>query len=283
MVLGAAQGLNPLAVRSGLFVHVLGDRGGADEGDRLDAGVGQDRVHCVLASVHHVEHAVGQAGLPVQAGHEVGGGGVALARLEDERVAGRDGDGVHPKGHHRGEVERGDARDHAERLAEGVHVDAARDLVGEGALQHVAEAAGELDDLAAAGDLAAGVVDGLAVFGGDDPPEFLLVLHEQLAEGEHHLRALGERGLRPALEGRGGGGDGGVDLRGPAEHDTGLFLSGGRVEDRLGVGAGDRGAVDPVGNGVHGDGVLRGSGAGGACGRRRSYGRLGWNPGRRPR
>src|SRR5207302_7502012 len=124
---GAAERLDALAVRDGLLVDVLGDGGGADEGDGLDAGVGEDGVDGVLAAVDDVEHAVRQAGLPVQAGDEVGGGGVALGRLEDERVTGGDGDRVHPQGHHGGEVEGGDARDHTQRLAEVVHVHAAGD------------------------------------------------------------------------------------------------------------------------------------------------------------
>ncbi|OIK02098.1 hypothetical protein BIV23_24875 [Streptomyces monashensis] len=94
---------------------------------------------------------------------------------------------------------------------------------------------------ARAHDLAAGVVDGLAVFGGDDPAEFFLVFEQELAEGEHDLGALGEGGLRPGLEGLGGGGDGGVDLGGAAEDDPGLFGAGGGVEHGLG-GVPDTGA-----------------------------------------
>src|SRR5207249_8646182 len=71
-----------------------------------------------------------------------------------------------------------------------------------------------------------------SVLGGDDPAEFLLVLDEELAEVEHDLGALGEGGLRPGLECLRGGGDGGVHVGGPAEHDTGLLLAGGRVEHR---------------------------------------------------
>lgn len=83
-----------------------------------------------------------------------------------------------------------------------MYVHATRDLVGVAALEDVAEAAGELHDLTAAGDLAAGVVDGLSVFGGDDPAEFFLVLDEELAEGEHDLGALGEEDSDQASKAR---------------------------------------------------------------------------------
>ena len=57
---------------------------------------------------------------------------------------------------------------HAERLPDRVDVDAGGDLLGEFALEQVRDAAGELDDLKAAGDLARGVRDDLAVLVGDE-------------------------------------------------------------------------------------------------------------------
>ena len=58
--------------------------------------------------------------------------------------------------------------DDAERLADRVDVDAGGRLLGEAALEQVRDAAGELDDLQAAGDLAERVGEHLAVLGGDD-------------------------------------------------------------------------------------------------------------------
>ncbi len=67
-------------------------------------------------------------------------------------------------------------RDDAERLADRVDVDAGRDALGEAALEQVRDAAGELDDLEAAGDLAERVGEDLAVLGGDDRGEVVLAL-----------------------------------------------------------------------------------------------------------
>ncbi len=114
-----------------------------------DVGVVQDRVDRQLVAVHDVEDAVGQTGLGPQPRHEVGRRGVTLAGLQHEGVAAGDRDGVHPHRDHRREVERRDAGDDAQRLAEGEHVDVGRRLVGVLALQQLRDAAGELDHLEA--------------------------------------------------------------------------------------------------------------------------------------
>ena len=64
-------------------------------------------------------------------------------------------------------------------------------MLGRLALEQVRGAAGELDDLEAALDLAARVVDRLAVLGGDDAGELAGAGGEQLAEAEQDVRALG--------------------------------------------------------------------------------------------
>ncbi len=184
-----------LPCASARLVDVLGDRGGADERDRGHVRVGEQRVDGLLVAVHHVEHAVGQPGLGPQLGHVLRGRGVALGRLEHERVAGGDGHRVHPHRHHRREVERRDPDADPERLAEGEQVDAAGDLVGELALEQRGDAAGELDDLQAALHLARGVREHLAVLVGDDLGDLLGARVDQLAEVEQHLRALRQRRL----------------------------------------------------------------------------------------
>ena len=83
-----------------------------------------------------------------------------------------------------------------------MRVDAGRDLLGELALGEVPDAAGELDHLETARDLAARVVEHLAVLGGDDAGELVEVLGDQLAETEHHPRALDDRRLAPLRERR---------------------------------------------------------------------------------
>src|SRR3984893_10149248 len=52
------------------------------------------------------------------------------------------------------------------------------------------DAAGEFDDLLAAADLAKGIGEYLAVFGGEDSGQFALSCVEQFAEFEHDRGAL---------------------------------------------------------------------------------------------
>jgi hypothetical protein len=84
-----------------------------------------------------------------------------------------------------------DHRDHAERLADGEHVDVRRHRVGELALQDLRDPARELDHLLAARDLTTSVAQDLAVLRRDDRRELVGARVEQLAEAEEHPGALG--------------------------------------------------------------------------------------------
>ncbi len=68
VVLGAAEALCALAVRGRARVDVLRDVGAADEADRLDLGVLEDRVDGFLVALHHLEHPGRQTGLDEQLG-----------------------------------------------------------------------------------------------------------------------------------------------------------------------------------------------------------------------
>jgi hypothetical protein len=80
----------------------------ADEADRLDVRVVADRFDRLLAAVHDVQHAVGQAGFAQQLGDAAGAERHQLGRLEDHAVAEGDRVGDRPVGHHVREVERRD-------------------------------------------------------------------------------------------------------------------------------------------------------------------------------
>ena len=80
------------------------------------------------------------------------------------------------------------------------------------ALEQVRDAAGELDDLLAAGHLAERVGQHLAVLGGDDRRQLALAGVQQLAEREQDLGPLGQRGVPPPREGRRRGGHDRLDV-----------------------------------------------------------------------
>ena len=234
VVLRAAERLDPLAGGDPALVDVARDRRRPDEGDRLDVGVVEQRVDRLLVAVHDVDHAVRHSGLTPQVGDEVDRGRVLLARLDDDGVARRDGDGDEPQRHHGREVEGRDDRDDPERLEDRVGVDARRDVFGEATLEQLRDAAGELDDLLAARDLPLGVLVGLAVLGGDRLGDLVLPLLEQLTEGEERPHATGERDVAPLLRRRLGLGHDLVDGLGAGEVEGPGDLTGRGVVDLAG-------------------------------------------------
>jgi len=116
----------------------------------------------------------------------------------------------------------------------------------------VAEAAGEVDDLQAALGLAQRVGVDLAVLAHDEARELLAVPVEELAEGEHDLRALSERGAAPLARGPRRRTDGAVDERPVGEPDRDDDVAGRRLGDlaRPRSGRVVRASVDPVAEGL---------------------------------
>ena len=108
--------------------------------------------------------------------------------------------------------------------------------------------AGELDHLEPAGDLAHRVGEHLAVLGREDAGDLLTTFVQELADVEHQLRALGERGGAPRWEGGLGGRNGGADLLHRREVDlAGLLAERGVVDRARPAGrARDGLAADPV-------------------------------------
>ena len=106
----------------------------------------------------------------------------------------------------------------------------------------------ELDDLDAAGDRSAGVVEGLAMFGGADAGQLLAVRFEDVAVAEQDARALRRRGRRPRGERRLRRPDRPADLARGRERHPRLDLPGRRVVDvaEAVALAGDALAVDEV-------------------------------------
>ncbi|MCY1427671.1 hypothetical protein D9M71_435280 [compost metagenome] len=154
MVLGTAQGLHTLAVGGTGGIDVARDGCGTDKAHGLDVGVGEDRVHHLFIAVDHVEYPGRQTGFLEEFGEQQRGRWVALRRLENEGVAAGQGHRKHPQRHHGWEVERSDAGDHAQRLAQRMRVDGAADVLAHFAFEQVRAAAGEFDHFQAAYHLA---------------------------------------------------------------------------------------------------------------------------------
>ena len=231
VILGAAEALHALAVGGAGCVDVFRDRRGADEADRLDAAIVEQRVDRFLVAIDDVEDAGRQARLQEQLGDAHRHRGIALRWLEDEGVAAGDRRGAFPQRDHGREVERRDPGDHAERLAHGIEVDAGAGALAVFALEQMRDAAGKFHHLDTALHVAARIAEDLAVFGGQQLGEVLEILLHQLEELEHHARAPLRVGRRPAgLRGLGIG-DGVLDLGMLGQSHPGLHLAGIGVED----------------------------------------------------
>ena len=198
----------------------------------------------VLAAVDEVDDARREAGLLDQLEDAALNDRVLLGGLEDEGVAAGDGVGQEPEGDHEREVEGGDRREDAERLVDDFLVDAPRGAILEAVAHHQGrDAAGGLDVVDAALDLAAGIVERLAHLGHDQPRQLLPVFDQQLAQREEIARPLLRRRRAPGREGRGGGPHGGVDVGRVAQRHARKDLIRRRVAHLLRLG---RRRLDPI-------------------------------------
>ena len=236
VVLGAAQGLNPLARLGARFVDVPGDGRTAHEAHGLHVWVFQEGVDRLLVTMHNVEAAIGKAGLSQQLRQEHRGGRVLLARLQNEGIAAGQGVGKHPHGHHGREVERGDSRDHAKRLTDVVHVDPGGRLLAVPALQQVRNSAGELHILEATGNLAQRIGRDLSVLSAHDVGELVLIGIDQIPEPKHHLGPPREAGGPPAGQRGLGHGNSRRNICPGSQRHLCLLLAGGRVPHHTGAG-----------------------------------------------
>ena len=219
VVLGAGETLHALAARRAARIDVMRDRRRADEADRLDVGIVEDRVDRFLVAVDDVENAGRAARLDEEFGQAHRHAGVALGRLEDEGVAAGDRRRELPQRDHRGEVERRDAGDDAERLAHRIDVDAGAGAVGVFALHQMRRAESEFDHFDAALDVALGVDERLAVLARENVGELVGVLGDEVVEFHQHAGAALRIGRAPGGLRRLGVENRGAHLRGGGERD----------------------------------------------------------------
>ena len=253
VVLRPAERLDALSVRGAGLVDVARDRSRADEADRGDVAVLEDRVDRDLVPVHDVEDAVGQAGLLQQFGDVRRRGRVLLGRLEHERVPARDRRRPHPHRDHGREVERRDPRDDSERLTDRVDVDSGRGLLREVAAEQRRDPARVLDHLEPALHLALRVGQHLAVLVREDGRDVAEPVVDELADPEHQLRSARERDLAPGRERLLRGRDRLANLLDGGEIDLARLDSERRVVDGAAAAgrAQSRLAADPVADPAH--------------------------------
>ena len=214
----------------------LADLGRAGEGDLVDVGVRHDRAAGVAGAGDDVDDARREVGLLADLGEEQRGQRGGLGRLEDDRVAARQGRGDLPRQHQQREVPRDDLAGDAER---GRAVAGVLELVGPAGV--VEEVRGDDRDV----DVAR-LLDRLAVVDRLQDGELAAALLDDPGDAVEVLGALGARHPRPdAGVGAAGGLHGRVDVGVAGLGDLGEHLLGGGVDrlERL-AGAVDELAVD---------------------------------------
>ena len=152
VVLGPAEGLDPLAVPGPRLVDVAGDRRAAHERDGGDVRDASRSASTATASpCTTLSTPSGTPASWASSARSSEGDGSFSEGLSTNAFPQAMALASIQSGHHDREIERGDAGHHAERLEDRVHVDAARDLGRVRALQQMGDAAGELDVLEARG------------------------------------------------------------------------------------------------------------------------------------
>ena len=212
------------------------DSGRTDERHGFDVLVRAQAIDHILAAMNDVEHARRNASLNGQFHQQHGRQRILFRRLEHEGVAAGDRHREHPQRNHRREVERRDAGADADRLAQGVSVDAAGDVLGELAHLQGADRARVLDHFQATENIAFGISNGLALLRAEDHGDALGVLADQRLQLEHDAHPRADRGQFPGLEGTLRGADSGIDLCRGGERNLGQHLLGGRVDDVVPLG-----------------------------------------------
>ena len=212
VVLCTAEALHALPVGAAAPIDIFRDRGGAHKANGLNGFIVQNRINRFLVAVDDLKHAIRQTGFLEQLGQHQRHARVALGGLEDEGVAAGKGRAHFPQRDHRGEVERGDARRHAQRLAHRIHVDAGACAVGELALQHLGGPDAIFDHFQPALNVAFGIRNGLTMLAAQGLGQLVHVLVDQADHGHHHPAALLRVGGGPGDLCGGGIGHGGIQL-----------------------------------------------------------------------
>ena len=201
------------------------------ERNRLDVRVVAQGVDHVFAAVNHVQHASRDARLQGQAHEFFRHQRILLRWLQHEGIAAGNRHREHPQRDHGGEVERGNAGAHAQRLHHAVGIDATGHVLRVFTHLQGADIGSMLDHFQAAEHVAFRVEQGLALFHRQGGSQVGHVFADQLLQFEENARACADRRLAPGLEGALGGGDGGIDFVGRGKRHTRQHFLRGRIDD----------------------------------------------------
>ena len=199
MVLCLAEGLDPLAGRSGRGVDVFAHAGGPHEGDALHVRVVEENFSLGAGAGDNVDHAVGKPRFLVKlrdahAGLRCEGGG-----LQHDGVAAGDAHRGHPAhGDHGREVEGHDPGKHAQRFPVKNRV-VTRGGVHQALAHHQGRSGNRLlRGLLGLEHVSLGLLPGLSVFIGHQIGQLVHMFHQQVPQLVEYLHPFDHRRGRPA-------------------------------------------------------------------------------------
>src|SRR5215469_16791427 len=119
-----------------------------------------------------------------------GSAGNLVGWLEDESIAARNGHWKHPQGNHAGKIKRSNADANTDGVAGGPAVHTGSELVHSFTHHEGGRTAGEFDALDPALKRSPRLLQGLAVFFGDECDDLLCLRFQELAVAKEKLAAL---------------------------------------------------------------------------------------------
>lgn len=157
-----------------------------------------------------------------------------LGRFEHQRIAGGEGGGDFPRGHHDRVIPRRDGRNHPNRIA-AHHAGVTRQVFATELAGLAAHGTGEEAEYVdrRAQVVLTGQVQGFAAVQGFEAGEQVGLFFDGVGNVQQQVRALLRRGPRPTGERTMGREDRGFDLLGAGFGDVRQHLAGGRIEDRF--------------------------------------------------
>src|SRR5271155_561073 len=155
----------------------------------------------------------------------------AFTGLQYQSVSASDGIGQKPERNHRGEIERSDGRDYAERLGNLHFVPTGAHVFEDVALHHHGNAASYFDVFDAAAQFGFGFGEGFTVFAGGDGGDFVDVFFQQIFQLEQILNAFAGRSSAPRGKGRGRGAHRSVNIANGGDGSPRQYFGRGGIND----------------------------------------------------
>ncbi|MNF90597.1 hypothetical protein D3C84_731670 [compost metagenome] len=200
MIFGACERLHPFAVRGAVLVHIFRHGLRTNEGDGLQIGMFQYRVHDGMRPMHDSEHSRREAGFNEQLCQSACQQRGTFRWFKHERVAAGNCEREHPARHHHRKIKRCNTCYDAERIAVHAGFNARGDVRQLASHQECRRTCGKFDAFNPPFDLAERLLQVFAVLSRNESGELFDMLREKLLIPEQIARSLRRGDLAPLSE-----------------------------------------------------------------------------------